>query len=378
MAQIRIVIAPDSFKGSLSADAVAESLADGLADGMAGPDIELVTTRAPMADGGEGLLAAVAATCPGQWQEAVQTGIHARSLTARWYVMDSGPAIIESAEVLGLPLIEVTPDAPPLAQRGSYALGTLIAEALDHGSRDIAVGLGGSACNDAGLGLLLALGARAFDDEGRPVSPDMNGLLSLARLDLSDLDARLRDTRLRALCDVDNPLLGEHGASRVYGPQKGLSEADIDAVEAAFDILAIQARATDAAERPGSGAAGGLGFALAVLGAALESGADSVIALTDLAPTMQDADLVITGEGRSDTQTLSGKLPVAIARAARPTPTWLVAGDIEAAADDRLAEYFPRRYRLLDVADSKEAALAEPARYLHAVGREIAIELRRG
>ena len=366
-----IVIAPDSFKGSLSARDVAAALAAGLAESAPG----LVITQAPMADGGEGLLMAIAATCPGSWHSAVQTGIHGRSLEARWYAMDTGTAVIESAEVLGLPLIEATPGAPDLAGRGSYALGTLIAEVLDDGWRDIAVGLGGSACNDAGLGLLLALGAVATDRAGHPVSPDMNGLLSLARLDLSDLDRRLADTRLRVFCDVDNPLLGDKGASRVYGPQKGLGPDEIAAVENAFDTLAVQSRFPDHADIPGSGAAGGLGFALALLGGRLESGAKAVIELTGLAQRMHEADRVITGEGRSDRQTLSGKLPMAVARAAGDTPTWLVAGDIEAEAREQLAACFKRCITLIETAGDRDSALAEPTRWLHQIGRDMGRQL---
>ncbi|WP_423822587.1 glycerate kinase [Salinisphaera sp. SPP-AMP-43] len=368
MSDHTVVIAPDSFKGSLSAADVAQALADGLASGETPP-----TTRiAPMADGGEGTLDAVAATTAGEWHHTTLLGIHGQSLDAPWYAMDDGPAVLESATVLGLPLIEACAEAPPLAERSSYALGTLIADALDSGARDIAIGLGGSACNDAGLGLLSALGATAYDSAGQPVTPSMNGLLQLARIDLAGLDARLAETRLRILCDVDNPLLGDNGASRVYGPQKGLTEDDIAEVEAAFEQLADQTRARDKSEWPGSGAAGGLGFALAVLGGSLESGAEAILKITGLAATMAEATCVITGEGRSDRQTLAGKLPLAVARAARPTPTILVSGAIAEDARDELADYFAATYTLVERAGSVDAAIAEPARWLTEIGRTLA------
>lgn len=371
MPDTTVVIAPDSFKGSLSARDVANALAEGLARA----DTPITPVIAPMADGGEGLLDAIAATCDGEWQTTLQTGVHGRSLEASWYAMADGTAVIESAVVLGLPLIEATPEAPPLAERSSYALGTLISDALDSGATRLAVGLGGSACNDAGLGLLMALGANAGDADGQTITPSMNGLLALERLDLSGLDARLSRTEIRVFCDVDNPLLGDQGASRVYGPQKGLTDDQIAEVEAAFEHLAEQTHHPERALHEGSGAAGGLGFALAVLGGRLESGAAAVIKLTGLAERMQHADAVITGEGRSDRQTLSGKLPLAVARAARPTPVHLVAGAIADEARDDLAEHFASLATLVERAGGRDAALAEPARWLADIGEAMADRL---
>lgn len=367
MANNTVVIAPDSFKGSLSAIDVAKAIAEGLAADDNPPH----TVIAPMADGGEGLLDAVATTCDGHWQTTTLVGIHGQSLDAPWYAMAEGPVVLESAIVLGLPLIEAMDDAPLLAERSSYALGTLIADALDSGGADLAIGLGGSACNDAGLGMLAALGAIPYDAAGKVIAPSMNGLLSLARLDLSGLDSRLADVRIRVLCDVDNPLLGADGASRVYGPQKGLTAEDIAEVEAAFEHLADTTSARDKTEWPGSGAAGGLGFALALIGGRLESGAEAVLKMTGLAERMSQATCVITGEGRSDRQTLSGKLPLAVARAARPTPTLLVCGAIADDARAELETYFAGTYTLVERAGSVEAAIAEPARWLFEIGADL-------
>jgi glycerate kinase len=366
MSEPTVVIAPDSFKGSLAAAAVARAIAAGLA----ASDHPPCTVLAPQADGGEGLLDAVAATRDGTWQSLSLTGVHGRPVEAPWYVLAGGSAVLESATVIGLPLVE-TAAAPLLAERSSRALGVLLAAVVDSGVSDIAIGLGGSACNDAGLGLLIALGAVAYDASGQVIAPSMHGLLSLARLDLSRLDPRLRRIRLRVFCDVDNPLLGAAGACRVYGPQKGLTAGAIDAVEAAFARLAELAGAHAQATWAGSGAAGGLGFALAVLGGQLEAGAEAVLQLTDLAGKMQGAASVITGEGRSDRQTLAGKLPLAIAQAARPVPTLLVSGAVTEDARAALARHFALIRTLVERAGSLDAARAEPERWLYEIGRDI-------
>lgn len=371
MRSTRIVIAPDSFKGSLSAADVAQALASGLHG--ANPDLEL--TLAPMADGGEGLLDCVAAACDGYWHTTRLTAIHGKPIQARWYQLADDTAVIESAEVLGLPLIEQTANAPPLAQRSSAALGELVQAALDAGARQLIVGLGGSACNDAGMGVLVALGAKALDAHGNPLSASMENLQAVAQLELSGLDSRLGDLPIRVFCDVDNPLLGVEGASRIYGPQKGLTPGEIDAVEAAIERMARSAGAEAEMTLPGSGAAGGLGFAWAVLGGKLESGAQALMQLTGLLDAMADADYVVTGEGRSDRQTLSGKLPLAVARAAHPTPTCLVCGAIAEDARDALEQTFARCLTLVDYAGSVEAALAEPARWLNQIGGDLSAPL---
>lgn len=360
----RVVIAPDSFKGSLSARQVADALARGLRQAASEPAI----TVAPMADGGEGTLDCVAASGAGTWQSTPIEAIHGVEIDARWVRLDGDTAVIECAEVLGLPLIQQMTNAPTLRQRSSAALGRLIGAALDAGARSLTIGLGGSACNDAGLGLLIALGARAFDARGVALAPSMASLEALERLDLSGLDSRLDDLPLRVLCDVDNPLLGERGASRVYGPQKGLDAQEIATIEAAIERMARSVGAAQQMTQAGSGAAGGLGFALALLGAALEPGAQALMTLTGLNQHMSHADCVITGEGRSDRQTLAGKLPLAVARAARPTPAWLISGAIADDARDELDREFAACHSLVEYAGSPEAALAEPERWLTEIG----------
>lgn len=363
----RIVIAPDSFKGSLAAPAVARALATGIRHNA--PAAEII--EAPMADGGEGTLDCVAVACPGQRRPVNLTGIHGHSIAADWYWADDGTAYIESAAALGLPLVADQHQAPAIWQRSSAALGALIRDALDAGCQSLVVGLGGSACNDAGLGMLTELGLVARDAHGEQVPADLSGLLRLESVETQALDPRLTGVRIRALCDVDNPLLGQTGAAYVYGPQKGLENGDLAPVDAAFARFAEALNAADAENRPGAGAAGGLGFALAVLGADLESGAEGLLRLTGLASTLTRADWVITGEGRTDAQTLSGKTALAVARAADPTPTLLVSGQIVADLRPELAEYFTSCYSLAEHSGSVEGASADPEHWLAAIGQAL-------
>lgn len=365
-----IVIAPDSFKGTARARDVARAISQGLASAL--PKARL--TQTPMADGGEGTLDCVAGAMAGHMAHSRVRAIHGRMIDARWFHGSDGRGFIESAEILGLPLLAAEDGDMPLRMRGSAALGSLIRDILDTGIHELFIGLGGSACNDAGLGLLIALGATAADRHGRPVSPTMTGLLAVDRIDLSGLDPRLAHTRIHVLCDVDNPLLGVNGASRIYGPQKGLSDTDIDAVEAAFCKLATLTNGQMLARHAGSGAAGGLGFALARIGAALLPGADTLIRITGLPARLAEADLIITGEGRSDLQTLSGKLPLAIARAAAPTPTALVSGSIAPQARPALAREFASCRSLAEQAGGADRAMREPLKWLYAAGRHVGHE----
>ena len=328
-----------------------------------------------MADGGEGTLDCVAAACRGAWRQTTIDAIHGRPVAAEWYDCGDGLAVIESARVLGLPLVQTHADAPGIHQRSSHALGVLLRTVLDAGARRILVGLGGSACNDAGLGLLTALGCVPNGRDGHSLTPDMNGLIALDTLSCASLDPRLAHTDIRVLCDVDNPLLGARGASRIYGPQKGLGDDEIEAVDAACHRLAQIWQETDLGNRPGSGAAGGLGFALAAIGGQLQPGADTLIEMTGLRARLATADRVITGEGRSDAQTLSGKLPLTIARLAPAGRTVLVSGAIDTQARQALDRYFVACHALTDYAGSSRAAQLEPARWLRHAGQHIGRDL---
>jgi len=314
---MRILVAPDSFKGSLSAMAVAEAMERGIRAVF--PDAEVA--RLPIADGGEGTVEALVSATGGRRLEAVVTGPLGRPVTAAWGVLGDGlTAVIEMAAASGLTLVP-REERDPLAAT-SFGTGQLLRAALDLGLRRIIIGLGGSATNDGGAGMAQALGARLLDRDGAPLGPGGARLAGLARIDLEGLDPRLAETELLVACDVDNPLCGERGASAVFGPQKGASPAmvaELDAALGRFAELAAAATGRDVARAPGAGAAGGMGAGLLFFtGARIRPGVEIVLEANDFAEKVRGADLVFTGEGRTDAQTAMGKAPVGVARAAAP------------------------------------------------------------
>lgn len=325
---MKIVIAPDSFKESLSAPQVAAAIAQGWT--AIYPEAECLLR--PMADGGEGTVDALLAATGGERRECSVQGPLGTPVAAHWGLLADGTAVIEMAAASGLHWV-------PSAQRNvlqacSYGTGELIVQALDAGARRIILGLGGSATNDGGSGLLRALGVRFLDDQGQLLAPGGAALAQLAQIDVSGLDARLQQVQVQVAADVDNPLCGPRGASAVFGPQKGASAAEVEQLDAALAHYAqIMARTLgeDHAQVPGVGAAGGLGFAArAVLKAGFRPGIEVVAELSGLAEAVQGADLVITGEGRLDAQTLHGKTPLGVARiaAAAGVPVIALAGSL--------------------------------------------------
>ena len=312
---MKIVIAPDSFKESLSAPEVAQAIARGWL--AVYPEAEIALC--PMADGGEGTVDAVLAATGGERRELSVMGPLATPVNAHWGWLGDGTAVIEMAAASGLHWV-------PGAQRdarvtSSYGTGELITAALDAGATRIILGLGGSATNDGGSGLLRALGVRFLDAGGNELRPGGAALASLQRVDLSGLDERLQDVQVDVAADVDNPLCGPKGASAVFGPQKGASPEQVEELDAALARLAEvvgEALDEDFSTFPGVGAAGGLGFAAkAFLGARFRPGIELVAELSGLADAVRGADLVITGEGRLDAQSLHGKTPVGVARVAK-------------------------------------------------------------
>ena len=318
-----VLIAPDSFKGSLTSVEVAQALAAGWA--RARPSDEILL--APLADGGEGTTVAVEAAGGWVWRVADATDPIGRAISARWLQSDDGTgAIIEMAAASGLSRLAPT-ELDPLGAT-TRGTGELILAALDAGVRDITLGIGGSATNDGGAGILRALGARVSDASDES-----------ATVDLTSLDPRLAETRLRIACDVTNPLLGPRGAAATYGPQKGATPDDVVELDRRLaryaDALEI---ATGRRERdtPGSGAAGGTGFGLLCLRDRLASlqvvpGIDVVMAATDFDGKLARASLVITGEGRVDAQTAFGKTALGVARRAADAgvPCVAVGGGVE-------------------------------------------------
>lgn len=312
---MKIVIAPDSFKESLSAPDVAAAIARGWQQVF--PEAECLLR--PMADGGEGTVDALLAAVGGERRECQVRGPMGQPVQAHWGLLNNGTAVIEMAAASGLHW--VPREQRDARQASSYGTGELILQALDAGASRIILGLGGSATNDGGAGLLQALGMRLLDEQGRELPPGGAALAALDQLDLSGLDARLLSVQVEVAADVDNPLCGPRGASAVFGPQKGATPAHVEELDLALGRFARIVAATlgeDHATFPGVGAAGGLGFAArAFLKATFRPGIELVAELSGLATAVAGADLVITGEGRMDAQTLHGKTPMGVARVAQ-------------------------------------------------------------
>ena len=322
---MKIVLAPDSFKGSLSAEAVCAALEAGLRRVL--PDAEIV--RRPMADGGEGTLDAVLAALKAtdkntgaRRKQALVKNAAGQSAEAGYALIKHGliyeAALIEVAQIVGIE--DAQNMAVPVGDRSSYGVGELMRLLIADGIRHFFIGLGGTSTNDGGAGLLAALGVKFTGTFRREISPTPNGLAKLISVDVTGLDSRLADCEITLLSDVNNGLTGEHGATAIFGAQKGVAKADIakvDAVIAAYAERLEAALQKHAINKPGAGAAGGLGYALQLLGAKFESGAQTVARLTGLVAACKNADWLITGEGRSDAQTLLGKTPFAAAQIAR-------------------------------------------------------------
>ncbi|MCX4029920.1 glycerate kinase [Endozoicomonas sp. SM1973] len=313
---MKIVIAPDSFKESLSSIEVAEAIARGMQQVL--PDTELI--KLPVADGGEGTVDAMVAGTNGNKFRCRIAGPMGEPTDACWGLLGDGvTAVIEVAEAVGLAKVPAKQRNPLKAT--SYGVGELIIEALNAGAKQLVIGLGGSATNDGGAGMLQALGARLLNKAGDVIALGAAGLADLQQVDLSYLDSRLLSVVCKVACDVDNPLLGPKGATYTYGPQKGADVTMLQQLENHLSHYATVVQQTlrrDMAAFPGAGAAGGLGFALlAGLPAQLQSGVDIVLDAIKLANYLADADLVITGEGKIDGQTIHGKTPIGVAKLAK-------------------------------------------------------------
>jgi len=325
---VKIVIAPDSFKESLSAPDAAAAIERGIK--QAYPDAHTICV--PMADGGEGTVEAVLAATGGQWRTTVVTGALGESLEASWGWLNDATAVIEMAAAAGL---EQTPaeQRDPL-RASSVGVGQMIAAALDAGAQRIILGLGGSATNDGGAGLLAALGVRFLDKTGQELPPGGAALAHLDRIDTDGLDPRLAGIQLDIASDVDNPLCGPNGASHTFGPQKGATPeqvAQLDDSLGHFADICARDLGHDVRDKAGSGAAGGLGFAAhAFFNARFRPGVEVVAELGNLAQAMQGATLAFTGEGRMDAQTLRGKTPAGVARIAQQAgvPVIALAGSL--------------------------------------------------
>ncbi|TKV60627.1 glycerate kinase [Nakamurella flava] len=375
---VTVLLAPDKFKGSLTAAQVADAVAAGLRD--VDPTVTVISS--PVADGGDGTLAAAVAagyrpvpvTVPGPTGEPVDSG---------YAVADNGTAVVELADACGLDRL---PGRRLDALGSSSAgVGAVIRAALDAGVRNVVLGIGGSASTDGGAGLVTALGARLLDADGAEIPSGGAGLERLDRIDLSGLHPAVADTAFVVACDVDNPLLGPNGAAAVYGPQKGAGPDDVARLDAALthwsgvlsDAQGHGAAGHPAAATPGAGAAGGVGFAaLAVLGAHLRPGIELVLDLTGFHDRLPGADLVVTGEGALDTQTLSGKAPAGVAAAAvaAGVPVVAVAGANLLDLDTLREAGIQAAYTLVEIEPDVATCVRNAAPLLRQAARRLAAE----
>lgn len=365
-----VLVAPDKFKGSATAAQVAAHLAAGLRD--AGR----YAVQLPVADGGEGTVAAAVAAGfrPVPVTVCGPTGAPVRA----GFAVRHGTAVLELALASGLAASGIGLAGPDPLRATSRGTGELVAAALDEGAAEIVLGVGGSACTDGGAGMLAALGARLLDAAGEPLPDGGAALARLARVDLTGLDPRLAGTRVVLASDVDNPLLGPSGAAAVYGPQKGAGPADVARLEAALTRWAGIV-APVVAGRPGAGAAGGVGFAaLAVLGARRRPGIDVVLELVGFGGQLPGAALVVTGEGSLDEQTLHGKAPAGVAAAARRAgvPVVAVCGRSSVTPERAAAAGFGAVRTLDEVQPDLARCLADPGPALRETGRRIGAQER--
>lgn len=368
---MKVVIAMDSFKGSLSSVEAGNAVARGVKRVF--PDAECVVS--PLADGGEGTVDALVAGMGGEIRTVEVTGPDGRPTKARYGLLPGSTAVMEMAQAAGITLVSGAARNP--LRTTTYGVGEMIRDAAANGATRIVMGIGGSATNDGGAGMLQALGWRLLDASGKDIQRGGAGLYDISRIEPPDSDAYadVSGVSFRIACDVTNPLCGPNGASAVFGPQKGATPEMVKELDAALARFAAVATASlgatgDAASAPGAGAAGGLGYAFKTfLGGELTPGVDLVLQETHLDDAMRDADVVVTGEGRLDGQTAMGKAPIGVARLAKRHYAQVLAfagclGDgVEALNEAGIDAYFPilRRVVTLEEALDRTAAAANLA-----------------
>jgi glycerate 2-kinase len=366
----RVVLAPDKFKGSLTAAEVAEALAAGMQEMLPG----LETIMLPVADGGDGTVAAalsagfakIIVDAVGPTGEPVQAP----------YALDGDRAVVELAAVVGLSMLPGGRLEP--LRSSTYGLGLVVADAIRRGATTIVLGLGGSASNDGGAGMAQALGARLLDANGHELPPDGGALGKLAHLDLAPLRATLNGVTIIVASDVDNPLLGPRGAAAVFGPQKGAAPQQVETLERDlrhWSHLVSNATGRDDTQRAGAGAAGGTGFAaLALLNAEIKPGIELILDLIGFERRIAGADLVVTGEGSLDEQSLAGKAPVGVARAAvrAGIPVVAVAGRLQLSPVRLRKAGISAAYPLAALEPDPSRSIANAKPLLRRVGAQIA------
>jgi glycerate kinase len=390
---VKILIAPDKFKGSLNARAVAENIAAGLREVLPEAKIDIV----PMADGGEGTAEVICDALEGSWVKCEAHDPLGREIDCRYGDIDNGAgrsratwtgkpervdepggesinrklAVMEMSEAAGMRRIQ--PNERDVDLAGTFGVGEMLLEAARHGAREIIIGLGGSATNDGGFGMARALGFRFFDQRSNELTGRVSELFGLKRIEKPKI---LALPKIIAAADVRNPLLGENGATRVFGPQKGATEDKIDILERALTKLAdvvSKDLGVDYRDESGAGAAGGLGFGLmSFCGAKIRPGFDVVAEAVELKSKMEDVDLVITGEGSLDVQTLEGKTPAGVARLARRLGKHVFAIVGRASEDRQVREIFDGVYELSEPGMSEQENMARAAELLREKARALA------
>ena len=362
---MKVVIAPDSYKGCLSALEVAKAMERGVLSVFTSAEVRKI----PIADGGEGTVAALVTATNGQLRQTEVTDPLGNKIIAHWGVLGDGrTAVIEMAAASGLPLVPKEKRDPRVTT--TYGTGELIKAALAEGLAKIIIGIGGSATNDGGTGMARALGVRFLDAAGQEVAAGGGSLAEICQIDTTGLDPRLKNTEIVVACDVDNPLCGTRGASAVFGPQKGATPEmvqQLDAGLAKYASCARQATGRDVAEKAGAGAAGGLGAGLMFFTPAqLKPGVEIVLDAVGFSDIVRDADFVITGEGRTDFQTAFGKAPVGVAKVAKThgAPVFCISGGLGEGADDVLAQGIDAVMSICDRPLSLEECMAAGAQLI--------------
>lgn len=371
---MKVLIAPDSFKGSLSAERVCTAIAQGLRRVWPDAEIDIL----PMADGGEGTVDALVAATSGDYRTVTVTGPLGEPVEATFGLLGDGrTAVIEMAAASGLPLVPSQQRNP--LRTTTYGTGQLIVAALDAGVARLIVGIGGSATTDGGVGCAQALGIRFFDEQGSPHSDGLAGgdLTSIARIDTSSVHPRLADVEILVACDVNNPLCGANGAAAIYGPQKGATPKMVEQLDQGLAHLAARIErdlGRSVGNLPGAGAAGGLGAGLvAFCGATLQPGVEIVMNQLRLAQRIAGCDLVITGEGQLDAQSVMGKTISGVGRLAHEAnvPVVALVGSVGDGADAALA-VVDAYLSILDRPMTLDQAMADTGRLLTAAAANVA------
>ena len=359
---MKFVLAPDSFKENMTALEAVTAMETGIHDVY--PDADCV--RVPMSDGGEGFIEAVATAWGARRIAVVNMDALGRPIQSE-YALADGRAVLDIASCAGIEL--VAPHERNVAKSNTAGLGMIIRDALSRGARELLIGIGGSATNDAGIGMLVELGARLLDVDGAELAPKLENLAQVASVDTSALGALLDGVSIKVACDVTNPLNGPEGATAVFGPQKGVQSEQVEFFDSLHLHFATASGHGDDALLPGSGAAGGLGFALrAFLHAELTPGINLVADAVGLADVVQGADWVFTGEGSVDSQTINGKTPAGVTAVARAAgvPVMIFAGRIKEGAEILLEHGVSKIVKVGDPAEPLEEALKNGQKNLRA------------